>query len=114
MKNVQVGRNTPFGNPVRVGSLCPRCAQTHLDAGATLACYRLYLFWRITGNGPGHLVAKQARLPGYDLGPREFRALLLELDGKVLVCPGCGVDAKNCHARILEDALRWLKSLDVG
>ncbi len=113
MSRIQVGRNTPYGNPIKIGSLCPRCGQIHQDAGATLACYKLYLFWRITGNGPGRLVAKRVRLPGYGLGPREFRALLRELEGKVLVCSGCGIDAKNCHARILENALAWLKSWDI-
>lgn len=99
-----------FGNPVKIGAVCPVCHQTQVGVGRALACYRRYLYWRITGNGPGQLVAKRARLLGSNLGPAEFRAAVLKLDGKTLVCPGCGIDAEKCHARILESALNWLKT----
>jgi len=114
MSRVQVGRNTVYGNPSRLGYVCPLCGEVHTKAGPALACFRRYLFWRVTGNGPGRIVAKHVKLPGSNLGPHEFRVELLKLDGEILVCPGCGVDAPDCHARILESAVKWLKDVETG
>ena len=116
-KVIYVGRNTRYGNPIKRGSSCPLCGVVHSGIEAVLLCFRRYLWWRISGNGPGRLVARRTTprpLPDSDMLPDQFRAALLELDGFVLVCPGCGVNVPNCHARILEEAIVWLKARKIG
>jgi hypothetical protein len=116
-KVVYVGRNTRYGNPIKLGSFCPLCGKVHTDIDDVLVCFKQYLWWRITGNGPGSLVARRTLprpLPDSDMSPDKFREALFELEGKVLMCPGCGVNAPKCHARILEAAIVWLKSGEIG
>lgn len=116
-KVVYVGRNTRYGNPVKRGSSCLLCGQLHTVIEDVLTCFKRYLWWRMTGNGPGSLVARRTTprpLPDSDILPDLFRAALLELDGKVLMCPGCGVNARDCHARVLEAAIVWLKTSEIG
>lgn len=108
-----IGRNTIFGNPVKRGVSCAVCGEIHSDIDSVLVCYRRYLAWRLSPRNEhlGKVAARRCKqLPGQELGALEFRKAVLALDGKVLICPGCGKDAPKCHGRILEAAIAWLKS----
>lgn len=100
---VNVGRKTPFGNPVRMNQRCPVCFQTHKAPAETLPCYQRYLRARISDNGmqfTWSLRIAQEHLQAPI--PKNFKEELRALSGKTLYCPGCGVDSPTCHARILE------------
>lgn len=112
-----IGRNTIFGNPVKKGLSCAVCGKVHSDIDLVLACYRRYLAWRLTPAQEhlGKIASSRCKqMPGKEMGAVEFRKAVLVLDGKVLICPGCGKDAPKCHGRILESAIAWLKKSEVA
>ena len=81
---IDVGRSTIYGNPVRIGQVCQFCNQLHSVAGETIPCFRKYAEGRM----------------GWD---DRYRQAVKDLVGKKLWCPGCGYNAENCHARVLEE-----------
>ena len=108
-----IGRNTIYGNPIKLYNTCPLCIQVLSKITDVLACYRKYLFWRLNPQNEalGQQVAKRAYpMPGAELPASQFRRDVLELDSKILVCPGCGRDHPDCHGRLLEKAIIWLKT----
>ncbi len=108
-----IGRNTIFGNPVILHRNCPLCAITHNDIDDVLACYKKYLWWRFNEDQyplARIIVSRVKNMPGGDIGANDFRKEVLALDGKILVCPGCGTDNPKCHGKILKDGLAWLKT----
>jgi len=84
-----VGRTTPFGNPVRIGATCPICSHVHTTAGSTIPCYTKYLDARLSTDP-------------------SFVTLVLSLSGHRLWCPGCGTTSPTCHARVLEHRISTL------
>lgn len=105
---VNVGRQTLYGNPVRSRVKCLVCEEVHLEPGDTQVCFLLYLSGRVCEESDwvvwAQWIAASARLPQAELDAVEFLVRLLELDGKILWCQGCGVGSQTCHARVLESA----------
>lgn len=69
-----------FGNPVKIGKICPICNNIHIKAGDTLPCYELYLIKKIQTD-------------------TEFRRKLKDLNNKKLMC-FCKNKTK-CHGSIM-------------
>lgn len=111
-----IGRNTIYGNPVKVGTSCPLCGKLHGQISDVLVCYRRYLFWRLNPDTEAlgqKVVRRVYRMSGADISAAQFKKDVLALDGKILICPRCGVNHPNCHGRILENAIVWLKKASV-
>jgi len=97
MKFVDIGRNTPYGNPCRIARntskfyQCPECGDFHFTAGSTLLCYEQYLRRRISDD------------PNFV----KLLSVLKEKiqEGYILRCPGCDISSPTCHGRILEKYL---------
>ncbi|MCB9638030.1 MAG: DUF4326 domain-containing protein [Myxococcales bacterium] len=101
--SINIGRTSPFGNPVQIGKQCPVCSKLHNDAGSTGPCYERYLEARLSGDETKEKWAiKIAQtIPKLPIAA-DFQESVRSLYGKVLYCPGCGVDSPTCHGRILE------------
>jgi hypothetical protein len=86
------GQDGLFGNPVRRGDRCPRCARVHVEAASTLPCYSAILHERL----------------GQDAA---FREAVRQLAGQVLVCfckPGpCHGDVLAAAADALAQGSEW-------
>jgi hypothetical protein len=78
--DVYIGRGGPWGNPIRLGRVCPVCGQTHTVRGSTLPCYEAYLRNRLAQDAP-------------------FRDQFSSLEGKTL---GCYCSPAPCHGEIME------------
>ena len=77
------GEDGYFGNPIRMGEVCPRCWQTHWTIEDVLECYE------------GHLNERAASDP-------EFKRRVEGLRGRYLWCPGgCRKKRQPCHGDIL-------------
>jgi hypothetical protein len=110
--SVDVGRGTIYGNPVKIGRVCPVCGDTHNSPGSTLDCYKKYLFARICGDPAKAKWGEQIALRGsVRLRPGNFADQLMKLLDEELFCPGCGIGLPTCHARIIERAIDWLKQV---
>lgn len=79
-----IGYGTPYGNPY-VGQQLP--------PGEAIRRFRLYA----------------TRKFATDL---DFREAVIKLRGRILICPGCGVGARGCHGRILEQLYESVKDDD--
>lgn len=77
---VDVGRSSQWGNPYKVGYVCPRCGVLHAVPGSTLACYEAWVTEQLI---------------------RDPHWLDL-LQGATLFCPGCPTGSPTCHARVLK------------
>ena len=77
----RAGQGVPgyFGNPIRVGEICPECGTVHTARGGTLYCFENYARRRIKT----------------DL---KYRVAVRDLDGKTLWC-FCAPRA--CHGDVL-------------
>lgn len=84
---VNIGRSGLFGNPVKVGAVCPVCGSVHRRPGSTLHCFRLYFRYRV------------ATCPSY-------RAAVLRLAGQQIWCPGCR-GRHTCHGHVIRT---WFRS----
>ncbi len=115
---VNVGRQTLYGNPIKLNTNtpCPVCETMHVLPGGTLNCFWHYLIARISGRPDmeiyGQNVAVLAQLPDAQMSASEFRGKLLELEGQQLWCPGCGMNSKTCHARMLESIIEYITSFN--
>lgn len=115
---INVGRTTRYGNPIKLNTNtpCPICETIHVLPGATLNCFWHYLIARVSGRldmvAYGQNAAVAARLPDARMPAEEFRAKLLELKGQQLWCPGCGMNSKTCHARMLESIIEYITSFN--
>lgn len=78
-----------FGSPIVRGKVCPVCRDIHFGAGATLPCYRKWL-WEKIGND------------------KVYRERVRALAGKVLVC---FCKPHPCHGDILAACADWLATL---
>ena len=81
-----------LGNPVPVSfsgtpAPCPVCSETHTTRGATLPCYKRYLFYKMNAS-------------------EEFTLAIRELQGRKL---GCFCKPDDCHTDVLSDAINWLQ-----
>lgn len=110
-----MGSTTIYGNPIRMHTPRPVCEVMHMQPGETLGCFRHYLIARVSDYAGavlyGQGIALVARLPNASIHAEEFRRSLLELDGKELWCPGCGVGSRTCHARILEITIEYVQTM---
>lgn len=73
------GFKGPFGNPIRLETVCPVCDEKHYFPGETFDCYEKYLRNRL------------------DTNPK-FKAQFLVLKGKILVC---FCKPKPCHGEVI-------------
>jgi hypothetical protein len=110
--SINIGRSTIFGNPVRIGAVCPVCKAKHTDPGSTGPCYRKYLEARVSADEKlrswAQDIAKTIRqMPTTNRFAEEVKAL----HGKTLYCPGCGLISPTCHGRILEDVIQALNKI---
>lgn len=39
--------STLFGNPIRIGYICPECKEIHYDPGETIECFKVYFYRRL-------------------------------------------------------------------
>lgn len=79
------GEDGYFGNPIRIGGVCPRCGDAHPDAGSTLPCYTAYFNERMIADSV-------------------FYRRVCELKGKRL---GCFCKPGPCHGDVI---VEWLES----
>lgn len=77
-----------FGNPVRVGEICPECEMVHAYGGGTLHCFEQYARRRITTDA-------------------EYRTAVRGLYGKTL---WCFCKPRPCHGDILAKLAEELRS----
>ena len=86
---IRIDRRSIFGNPVRVGHLCPICHEMHMTNAEVLPCYKRYLWNRMNSDA-------------------EFKRSMLEIvNAKALVC---WCKPQPCHGDVLVKALEWLRT----
>lgn len=86
---------SPLGNPILHNKECPVCGQVHQTAGATIPCYKIWLFRRIKAKNPVILSALKAIKPDSLLG---------------CWCGNFNEGRENptCHAEVVAAAVRWM------
>lgn len=91
-RTIFIGRPGIYGNPVKLNRTCPICNGVHTKPRETLPCFRKYASERIKT----------------DQNYREAIELL-QYSNIHLWCPGCGIDAKNCHGIVLRELAAKLR-----
>jgi hypothetical protein len=79
-------KNGLFGNPFKVAKVVKGAAAYRKAVATAVDHYQVYLRERLANDGT-------------------FAFEFEQLKGKRLWCPGCGLDSKVCHARVIEQEL---------
>ena len=104
---ISIGRNTVFGNPIKVNKICPICNKKHGQA-ETQKCYKKYLFAKLKSQKWAIDIAKTQGVFEPELSGGAFFKLLIGLKYYDFHCPGCtDKNKRGCHGEILRSASNW-------